>query len=241
MALRAQEGCDSGKAGRGGSIDGLEARVFLHYQYLDMNWEDDLVTTTLQTIPARRGKAVRLNKGQSVKVINTHGNQVVDFWAFNAGDLREYLGMEHCRAFWTRLFPVEGDKMITNRRRPILTMTKDASPGRHDTLIAPCDNERYGLLGCTHYHDNCRDNMHAGLAELGFTIPYTPDSLNLFMNIPWKPNGELEWSNCLCKPGDYVVFRAEMDAIVVFSACPQDMLPINNGVTVEAHFEVLDQ
>ena len=44
-----------------------------------MNWEDDLVTTTLQTIPARRGKAVRLNKGQSVKVINTHGNQVVDF------------------------------------------------------------------------------------------------------------------------------------------------------------------
>ena len=43
------------------------------------------------------------------------------------------------------------------------------------------------------------------------------------------------------QPGDYVVFRAEMDAIVVFSACPQDMLPINNGVTVEAHFEVLDQ
>ena len=83
--------------------------------------------------------------------------------------------------------------------------------------------------------------MHAGLAELGFHIPYTPDSLNLFMNIPWKQDGSLEWGNCLCKPGDYVVFRAEMDAIVVFSACPQDMLPINNGVTVEAHFEMLDQ
>ncbi len=79
----------------------------------------------------------------------------------------KYLGMEHCRAFWTRLFPIEGDKMITNRRRAILTLTQDSSPGRHDTLIAPCDNERYGLLGCTHYHDNCRDNMHAGLAELG--------------------------------------------------------------------------
>jgi uncharacterized protein YcgI (DUF1989 family) len=56
------------------------------------------VSTLLQTIPARRGKAVRISKGQSVKVINTHGNQVVDFWAFNAGDLREYLGMEHCHA-----------------------------------------------------------------------------------------------------------------------------------------------
>ena len=52
---------------------------------------------TLETIPARRGKAVRIKKGQSVKVVNTHGNQVVDFWAFNAGDLREYMGMEHCR------------------------------------------------------------------------------------------------------------------------------------------------
>jgi len=26
----------------------------------------------------------------------------------------------------------------------------------------------------------------------------------------------------------------------VFSACPQDMLPINNGITTEAHFEVMD-
>ena len=93
--------------------------------------------STLQTIPARRGKAVRVAKGQSVKIINTHGNQVVDFWAFNAGDLREYMGMEHCHAFWTRLYPVEGDKMVTNRRRAILTLTRDGSPGRHDTLIAP--------------------------------------------------------------------------------------------------------
>ena len=121
----------------------------------------------LETIPARRGKAVRLSKGQSVKVINTHGNQVVDAWAFNAGDLREYMGMEHCRAFWSRLYPIAGDPMITNRRRPILTLAEDHSPGRHDTLIAPCDNERYGLLGCTHYHDNCRDNLHGGLAALG--------------------------------------------------------------------------
>jgi hypothetical protein len=129
---------------------------------------------------------------------------------------------------------------LSGGRRPILTLTEDVSPGRHDTLIAPCDNERYGLLGCTHYHDNCRDNMHAGLAELGLFVPYCPPSLNTFMNIPWRQDGALEWGNCLCKPGDYVVFRAEMDAIVVFSACPQDMLPINNGITTEAHFEVMD-
>ena len=33
---------------------------------------------TLQTIPERAGIAARLQAGQSVRVINTHGQQVVD-------------------------------------------------------------------------------------------------------------------------------------------------------------------
>jgi uncharacterized protein YcgI (DUF1989 family) len=194
----------------------------------------------LHTIPARRGKAQRLEAGQAIKIINTHGTQVVDFWAFVAGHMTEYMGMEHCRAYWQRLYPVEGDKMITNRRRPILTLEKDTSPGRHDTVMAPCDNERYGLLGCTDYHDNCRDNLHAGLLELGVFIPYTPASINVFMNIPWRQDGGLSFEPALSKPGDYVIFRAELDCIAAMSACPQDILAINSQKPVEAHYEVLD-
>ncbi|MEE9146164.1 MAG: DUF1989 domain-containing protein, partial [Candidatus Tectomicrobia bacterium] len=33
------------------------------------------------TIPARRGKATTLKQGQQVRVINTHGQQVIDTWA----------------------------------------------------------------------------------------------------------------------------------------------------------------
>ena len=36
------------------------------------------------TIPARQGRAVRLAKGQSIRIVNTHGTQVCDTWAFNA-------------------------------------------------------------------------------------------------------------------------------------------------------------
>jgi hypothetical protein len=196
--------------------------------------------TNLTIIPARRGKAARLSRGQAIRIVNVHGRQIVDTWAFNAGDLREYMGMEHCRAYWERLYPVVGDRMVTNRRRPILTLEADTSPGRHDTLIAPCDNERYGLLGCTAYHDNCRDNMHAGLAELGIFVPYTPPSLNVFMNIPWRQDGSLEWGTSEAKKGDAVTFRAEMDCIVAMSCCPQDILPINDGKTVAAGYEILD-
>jgi uncharacterized protein len=78
-------------------------------------------------------------------------------------------------------------------------------------------------------------------AALGITLPggFAPDSLNLFMNIPWQMDGSVEFANCLCKPGDYTVFRAEMDCVVAFSACPQDILPINNGITTEAHYEIM--
>ena len=46
----------------------------------------------------------------------------------------------------------------------------------------------------------------------------------------------------MTKPGDFVVLRAEQDVIVAFSACPQDILPINGQHTkpTEAHFEVTD-
>jgi uncharacterized protein YcgI (DUF1989 family) len=35
-------------------------------------------------VPAREGRAVRISKGQGISVINTHGTQACDFWAFNS-------------------------------------------------------------------------------------------------------------------------------------------------------------
>ncbi len=195
----------------------------------------------LHTIPARRGAAAFLRKGQSIRVVNTHGAQVVDTWAFVAGLMTEFMAMEHTRASMLRLRPKVGDRLLTNKRRPILTLTEDTSSGAHDALIAACDNERYGLLGCTDYHDNCTDNLHAALFNLGLRAPETPSPLNLFMNIPWTAEGGLSFEAPTSRPGDYVLLRAELDCIVAMSACPQDILPIN-GVgrdPTEAHYEII--
>jgi len=118
---------------------------------------------------------------------------------------------------------------------------EDSSMGRHDTLIAACDDYRYGLLGCTDYHDNCTDNLHAALRQLGLSSAETPSPLNLWMNIPVDPEGHTSWGTPLSKPGDFVVLRAVMDCVVAMSACPQDILPINGAACVptEAHFEIL--
>ena len=193
-------------------------------------------------IPARQGRAVRLRKGSRVKVINTRGQQVVDTWAFGAEDLSEFMSMEHSRVAIGRIIPVIGDALVTNRRQPILTLVEDTSGGIHDTLFAACDRWRYEMLGCTEHHDNCTDNLAAALAELGITPPETPAPLNLFMNIPVVDGNRVEIRPPVSTPGSFVSFCAAMDCIVAFSACPQDLLPVN-GLAMrptEAHLDILD-
>ncbi len=195
----------------------------------------------ISTLPARSGKAVRLARGQALKLVNTHGQQVVDTWAFHAQDLAEFMSMEHLRQVLNRIMPRVGDQLATNHRRPILTLVEDTSPGIHDTLLAACDIWRYRNLGCAGYHDNCRDNLFAGMAELGLVPPECPSPLNLWMNTPVVEGLGIDWRPPVSRPGDHVVLRAELDCIIAMSACPQDLVPINGAAMTptEAHFQVL--
>ena len=204
-----------------------------------------MTTSQLVIIPARGGKAAFVEAGQRIRVINTHGQQVVDTWAFRRDELTEFMSMEHSRTFLSRIMARVGDSMVTNHRRPILTLVEDTtvegdSAGIHDTLLAACDRYRYELLGCEGYHDNCTDNLAAALAELGLTPPETPSPWNLFMNIPVASDGTVSFEAPVSRPGDYVTLRAEMDCVVAFSACPQDIVPINgvDCIPTEAHLQI---
>ncbi len=200
-----------------------------------------LAASRLVTIPARCGTAALMSAGQHVRVINTHGQQVVDTWAFAQSDPGEFMSMEHSRGHIGTVFPSTGCVMRTNHRRPILSFVDDTSGGRHDTLIAACDRYRYQLLGCTTHHANCTDNLAAALGELGLTSQHTPCPLNLFMNIPIDADGGLTFASPVSSAGQWVTLRAEMDLVIVFSACPQDLVPVNglNCTPTDAHYEIL--
>ena len=182
-----------------------------------------------ETVPARQGKAAYVKAGAAITIINTYGTQVVDTWCFMRDDLTEFMSMEHQRSVSQSVFPSVGAPLYSNRRRPILTLEEDTSPGRHDTLLAACDVYRYQMLGCTEYHDNCTDNLAAAMTEIGLAPPETPSPLNLWMNIPFTSDGATEFCPPLSKPEDFVRLRAHHDVIVVMSTCPQDMVPINGA------------
>jgi len=178
-------------------------------------------------VPARYGKAFRLSKGRTLKVVSEHGTQVLDLWAFNAGDISEYMSMEHTRSRNSKITLGVEDSYVSDRRRPMLCVTEDTSPGIHDTLLCACNRYIYEEAGCTEYHRNCSDNLHEALAEIGESFPWTPGPLNVFMNTPVNPDYTISRRPPATKPGDYIRLKAEMDLIIVISACPQDISVIN--------------
>jgi uncharacterized protein len=132
-------------------------------------------TPTIHTIPARHGTATLLSKGQTIKIINTHGTQVIDTWALSTSrssstmlpPAMQYLSMQHTHASLNKLIPEVGDTMTSNERKPMLTVVEDTTDGVHDTLVAACDRWRYEELGGEEGHRNCADNLAESLSEIG--------------------------------------------------------------------------
>jgi uncharacterized protein len=178
-------------------------------------------------IPGGHGRAFALGTGQAIRIVNTFGTQVVDFWALGRIDASEHLSVEHTRRMLGSLFPGEGDILYSNRRTPMLTIERDTSPGRHDMLLACCDPWLYRHYGCEPGHRNCRDNFLEALAAAGVVGVLVPNPLNLWMNIPVSENRHIAIGTPLSQPGDLVVLRALMDVVVILSACPMDVTPIN--------------
>ncbi|HEY4610859.1 MAG TPA: urea carboxylase-associated family protein [Ilumatobacteraceae bacterium] len=190
-----------------------------------------------QVLPARSGVALRLDTGDRLRVVNTHGSQVVDLWAMAAEDVLESMSMPHSRNPWFRLAPRPGDVLVTNLRRPILRLLEDSSPGVHDTLIPSCDSERYRQLGAPADHGSCTDNFHAALRAIGVDPPRAvPNAVNLWMNVIFQSNGTISIAAPVSKPGDHVLLEAEIDCTVALSACPHDLPPVQlNGIDCTPH------
>jgi len=77
------------------------------------------------------------------------------------------------------------------------------------------------------YHDSCADNLRMALKAIGLRTGEVPCALNLWMNIPVAADHGIQWLPPVSRAGDFVDFRAEMDCVMVLSACPQDIVAIN--------------
>jgi uncharacterized protein YcgI (DUF1989 family) len=140
-----------------------------------------------------------------------------------------------------KLFPRPGDLVLTNRRRPILSVMADTSPGRHDMLYAACDPARYALLGAAASHRSCAGNLAEVLRGRGLEMVTVPQPLNVFMDVWAEPDGRLVSAPTSSRPGDYIAFRAAQDCLVVLSSCPMDIVPISSGGITPLELQIYDK
>ena len=201
-----------------------------------MERTDDITGRTV--VPPGAGRAVALRAGQHVRVVDVEGGQVGDVFAFAADDPAEHLSASHTRTHTSRLFPHAGEAFVTNRRRPILSLVADTSPGAHDMLIAACDPERYRALGAPE-HASCAQNLRSALSQIGLHTDLVPQPVNVFMRIPVGAGGDLTWLPAASRAGDAITFAAAMDCVFVVSACPQDLTAINGARPTAMEIEIL--
>jgi uncharacterized protein YcgI (DUF1989 family) len=188
--------------------------------------------TMRHRIAARTGASFDLKSGQKIRVISPNGGQVADLFAFNAANPAEYLSARHTLVSETRhLYPRAGQTFLTSLRRPILRFVEDGAREQHEMLLAACDPARYRLLGYEGHHASCAENLQTAMAARGLALVEIPQPLNLFSSTRAEPDGRIVTHPNVSHPGDYAVFEALMDAIVVVSACPFDLpaFTVNEG------------
>jgi len=188
---------------------------------------EDLKVDRETRIPAATGAGLRVAAGEYLQVVDVEGRGCGDVFALAAGDPTEYLSASHTRVQVDRLFPQVGQSFFSSRRRPMLQLEEDRTPGVHDMLFAACDPARYAQYGVPS-HASCADNFHAALRSLGVSFPHVPQPVNFFMNVAVRSDGTVTFGPPQTEAGDWVLLRAFVDCLVVLSACPQQWNPAAN-------------
>jgi urea carboxylase-associated protein 1 len=181
-----------------------------------------------QVVPARAPWAGVVAKGQTLRIIDLEGNQAVDCILYNANDPLERYSAPDTISRQKNIFLTLGTKLISNEGNVMMTITADTC-GRHDTIGGACSCEsntlRYGHH--TKHQHACVENFLIAHSWRGMGKRDMTSNINWFMNVPVEPDGSLGIVDGISAPGKYVDVRAEMDALVVISNCPQINNPCN--------------
>lgn len=193
--------------------------------------------THAEVIPARAPWSRVIRRGEVLRIIDSHGQQAVDFLCYNAADPEERYHAPNTIKKAGHLLLTAGDVLYSDRANPLFTIIND-SFGGHDT-IGGCCSEPSNRMLYGFANRGCRENFLAALAPHGLGWRDIVPNINWFMTVPVGAGGEAEIALGSSKPGDHVDLRAEMDVLAVISNCPQVLNPCNNfnptDIAIELH------
>lgn len=190
--------------------------------------------TNTKVVQAAHGYAFAVQKGSRFRVVDLHGQQVVDFAAWplpglkGKPNLHHKVSMSYTRYHLSGATPAVGECLWTNKDEPLLKITADTVKV-HDEYFMSCFPELYekeGLKG----HRSCATNIAEAMEAWGMkSYLEVSDPFNIFQNTPFYTLKPLNPS----KPGDYIEFEALDDCVCAVSSCPYDLGGFNGGVITD--------
>ncbi len=202
-----------------------------------------------EILPPKTGRALIVRRGETLRVTDLEGKQVVDVAIFNANNHRDRLSLSYSttryamqysarragrpepEVLMSKDFVTEGDTLMSTIYTPLMTIVKETPEpkGVHKVNQRMCNRrfyESFGLEGI----DGCHEIIAGVVAPYGIRPEDIPDTLDLFMNYRHDCASH-SWvaGPPVSKPGDYVELLAETDCLVAISNCPEDHVSQING------------
>ncbi len=179
-------------------------------------------------VAAGAGYAGIIPAGESLRIVDLHGNQAADTLFYDAADLaNRYSAMDTIRE-QSAVYLTAGSRLLSSDLDLLATITADTC-GRHDTVGGACSQEsntiRYGMQ--TRHQHGCRQTFLRVGAPYGVGARELGHNINFFMNVPVTGDGGLTFADGLSAPGKYVEVQAARDLLVLLSNCPQLNNPCN--------------
>ena len=181
-----------------------------------------------ETIPGGWYWTTRLERGQALRIVNTHGTPGVSALFWNADDTAErYNQGDTVKLQWTALLTA-GHVLFSDMGRVLVSIIADSS-GHHDALVGgstPGSNQRkYGDAALRSTLRNTADNFRLAAGKHGMSRRDVPPCITFFAGLRADEAGRLHWQAGAAKPGDAVDLRAEMNVLVALSNCPHPLSP----------------
>jgi len=192
----------------------------------------EMTTVLDDVVPACAPWSAIVRAGQTLQIIDLHGNQAVDtlFYGVSGTQVDHTLrySFQATIAAQHNIFLTTGSVLRAADGTALMTIVAD-DVGNHDTIAGACSKEsntlRYGHH-TVHQHA-CAENFLAEGAKWGLGKRDIVPNVNFFMNVPVEADGTLGIVDGLSAPGKSLTLRADIDTLVLVSNCPQINNPCN--------------
>lgn len=197
-----------------------------------LDWSGPLVEGTVVLdvqVPARASWSGVVKAGQVLTIVDVGGNQSGDCLIYNAEDTSERYSVPDTLAWQGNAYIRTGTVLRSSLGRPLMTVVGNEVE-RQDTIGGACSKESNTLRYGHHvmYHHACRENFLTEGAKHGLGLRDLVSNINWFMNVPVEEDGALGIVDGISAPGRRVAVRADLDALVLISNCPQMNNPCND-------------